>query len=159
MVINSVLNLMKMSHMDAQNSTVFVFANVDKPYFKLEWIFEKLPKNIKAKFDCYKTLKTFLFRNSRTFLIIGGFIQLRTKLVDIPCDKSISLEILKIQHQLTSPSIQVIHSLEYLNKYFDFHVCLSFRRPSAVHPCVRKLAPFPAVVSQNVTNKSCLVCV
>ena len=107
MVINSVLNLMKMSHMDAQNSTVFVFANVDKPYFKLEWIFEKLPKNIKAKFDCYKTLKTFLFRNSRTFLIIGGFIQLRTKLVDIPCDKSISLEILKIQHQLTSPSIQV----------------------------------------------------
>ena len=107
MVINSVLNLMKLSHMDAQNSTVFVFANVDKPYFKLEWIFEKLPKNIKAKFDCYKTLKTFLFRNSRTFLIIGGFIQLRTKLVDIPCDKSISLEILKIQHQLTSPSIQV----------------------------------------------------
>ena len=26
-------------------------------------------------------------------------------------------------------------------------------------PCVRKLAPFPAVVLQNVTNKSCLVCV
>ena len=25
-------------------------------------------------------------------------------------------------------------------------------------PCVRKLAPVPAVVSQNVTNKSCLVC-
>ena len=31
--------------------------------------------------------------------------------------------------------------------------------PSAVRPDVRKLAPFPAVVLQNVTNKSCLVCV
>ena len=26
-------------------------------------------------------------------------------------------------------------------------------------PCVRKLAPIPAVVQQNVTNESCLVCV
>ena len=34
----------------------------------------------------------------------------------------------------------------------------SVRRPS-VRPCVRKKAPFPAVLSQNVTNKSCLVCV
>ena len=41
-----------------------------------------------------------------------------------------------------------------LNNYFDFHVCLSFRRAS-----VRKLAPFLAVVSKNVPNKSCLVCV
>ena len=30
-------------------------------------------------------------------------------------------------------------------------------RPS-VRPCVRKLAPILAVVSHNVTNKSCLVC-
>ena len=42
----------------------------------------------------------------------------------------------------------------HLNNYFNFHVCLSFRCP-----CVRKLAPIPAVVSENVTNKSCLVCV
>ena len=49
----------------------------------------------------------------------------------------------------------------YLNNYFDFHVCLSFRRlPFAVRrPCVRKLISIPAVVQQNVTNKSCLVCV
>ena len=47
-----------------------------------------------------------------------------------------------------------------LNNYFDFHVCLSFRRPpSAVCACVRKLALIPSVVLQNVTNKSCLVCV
>ena len=47
-----------------------------------------------------------------------------------------------------------------LNKYFDFHVCLSFRPPSAaVCACVRKLALIPAVVQQNITNKSCLVCV
>ena len=49
----------------------------------------------------------------------------------------------------------------YLNNYFDFHVCLSIR--SSVRPsvclCVRKLAQFPAVVSQNVTKKRCLVCV
>ena len=50
-----------------------------------------------------------------------------------------------------------------LNNYFDFHVfshvhvCLSVRfRPFL---CARKLAPIPAVVQQNVTNKSCLVCV
>ena len=42
----------------------------------------------------------------------------------------------------------------YLNNYFDFHVCLSFRPPS-----VRKLTSIPAVIQQNVTNKSCLVCV
>ena len=48
-----------------------------------------------------------------------------------------------------------------LNNYFDFHVCLSIRPfvRSSVRVCVRKLAKFPAVVWQNVTNKSCLVCV
>ena len=52
--------------------------------------------------------------------------------------------------------------LKYLNNYFDFHVCLSFCRPSVrvcLRACVRKLAPIPAVVSENVTNESCLVCV
>ena len=46
-----------------------------------------------------------------------------------------------------------------LNNYFNFHVCLSFR-PLSVHrpPSVRKLTLIPADVSQNVTNKSCLVC-
>ena len=49
----------------------------------------------------------------------------------------------------------------YLNNYFDFHVRLSFRpfvRPF-VRSCVRILYQFPTVISQNVTNKSCLVCV
>ena len=48
-----------------------------------------------------------------------------------------------------------------LNNYFRLHVCLSFRtyvrtyvRPSHFH-----FFQFPAVVSQNVTNKSCLACV
>ena len=43
----------------------------------------------------------------------------------------------------------------YLNNYFDFHVCLSIRQsvPSSVCLCVRKIAQFPAVVSQNVTKK------
>ena len=45
----------------------------------------------------------------------------------------------------------------HLNNYFDFHVCLSIR-PSVI-PSVRKLTPISAVVSQNVSNKSCLVCV
>ena len=39
----------------------------------------------------------------------------------------------------------------HLNNYFDFHVCLSFR------PSAQKLTSIPASVSQNVTNKSCLV--
>jgi len=38
-------------------------------------------------------------------------------------------------------------------------VCLSVRLPSAVRPCVREIIQIPAVVSQNVTNKSCLACV
>ena len=52
-----------------------------------------------------------------------------------------------------------------LNNYFDFHVCLSFHpciRPSvrpSVRACVRRIAQIPAVLSQNVTNKSCLVSV
>ena len=41
----------------------------------------------------------------------------------------------------------------HLNNYFDFHVCLSFR------PSAQKLTSIPASVSQNVTNKSSLVCV
>ena len=47
-----------------------------------------------------------------------------------------------------------------LNNYFNFHIRLSIR-PS-VRPfvclCVRKLAQFSAVLSQNVTKKSCMVC-
>ena len=42
----------------------------------------------------------------------------------------------------------------HLNNYFDFHVCPSIRLP-----CVRNLTPLSVVLSQNVTNKSCLVCV
>ena len=47
-----------------------------------------------------------------------------------------------------------------LNNYFDFHVCLSIRVPfvrgsGSVRP---NLTSIPSV-SQNVTNKSCLVCV
>ena len=56
----------------------------------------------------------------------------------------------------------LLHSQEssgtYLNNYFDFHVCLSFRRPS-VRPSVRKITQVTAVITQNVTNKSCLLCV
>ena len=37
-----------------------------------------------------------------------------------------------------------------LNNYIKFHVCLSI---------CKKLVQIPAVVSQNVTNKSCLICV
>ena len=51
----------------------------------------------------------------------------------------------------------------YLNNYFDFHICLSIRpfvRPSVRPvPSGQKLNSIPASVSQNVTNKSCLVCV
>ena len=51
------------------------------------------------------------------------------------------------------------HMNSYLNNHFNFHVCLSFRRPPSTvrRPCARKLAPISAVVLQNVTNKSCLV--
>ena len=44
----------------------------------------------------------------------------------------------------------------YLNNYFDFHVRLSI---FPFRPCVRIITSIPAEVSQNVTNKDCLVCV
>ena len=47
---------------------------------------------------------------------------------------------------------------QHLNNYFDFHVCLSIR-PSVRVPCVRNLTPLPAVLSQNIFYKSCLVCI
>ena len=60
----------------------------------------------------------------------------------------------------TSNSWKILYWV-HLNNYFDFHVCLSIRPSvrSSVRVCVRKIAPFPAVLWQNVTNKSCLVCV
>ena len=54
-----------------------------------------------------------------------------------------------------SPSVFSIFWLPYLNNYFDFHVCLSIR--VCVCPCVWKLTPLPAVIWQNVINKSWLV--
>ena len=52
-------------------------------------------------------------------------------------------------------------SFLHLHNYFNLHVCPSFRR----HVTSRHVTShfhffrFPAVVSQNVTNKSCLACV
>ena len=37
-------------------------------------------------------------------------------------------------------------------------VCPSAAAALSVHVCVRKLAQFSAVLSQNVTKKSCMVC-
>ena len=51
--------------------------------------------------------------------------------------------------------------MKNLNNYFDFHVCLSIR-PAVVPvlvPSVQQLTSIPASLSQNFTNKSCLVCV
>ena len=63
------------------------------------------------------------------------------------------------------PNFMTFSSIFYLtfdlNNYFDFHVCL-FICPSvcwSVSLCDRKVAQFHAVVSQNITNESCLVCV
>ena len=48
----------------------------------------------------------------------------------------------------------------YLNSYFDFPICLSIHPLSVLYPpSIQKLTSIPASVSQNVTNKSCLVCV
>ena len=63
-------------------------------------------------------------------------------------------------------SIEITPLKMHLNNYFDFHVRLSIRpfRPSVPSvPSVRSVRPvqktseFSAVLSQNVTKKSCLV--
>ena len=68
--------------------------------------------------------------------------------------------LVKFYINLTYQSMKVSTTcISHLNNYFDFHVCLSFRPFSVLRPCVRKLTSIPAVVQQNVMNKSCLVCV
>ena len=49
--------------------------------------------------------------------------------------------------------------MDNLNNYFNLHICVHLSFHPLICPCVRKLAPIPAVVSQNVSNKSCLVCI
>ena len=55
----------------------------------------------------------------------------------------------------------VVTPVDYLNNYFDFHVRLSIRpsvRPFVrLVPSAQKLISKPASVSQNVTNKSCMI--
>ena len=58
-----------------------------------------------------------------------------------------------------NPCIVGIYGKTNLNNCFDFHIRLFFRHPSAVCcPSVRKITQIPDIASQNVTNKSCLVC-
>ena len=47
----------------------------------------------------------------------------------------------------------LIFNLKY---YFQRHVCVSIR--SFVRSSVQRLAPIPAGESQDVTNKSCSIC-
>ena len=49
----------------------------------------------------------------------------------------------------------------YLNNFFNLFICLSILLgvPGSVHPFVIPLALIPALVSQNITNESLLVCV
>ena len=69
-----------------------------------------------------------------------------------------------IQHILTTnPSKWIIwfhkkmSKLVHLHNYFNLHVCPSFRRRRRRRPTFD--FQIPAVVSQSVTNKSCLICV
>ena len=59
---------------------------------------------------------------------------------------------LRIKHH-----VLIWYFLINLNNYFRLHVCLSFR--TSVRPSHFHFFRFPAVISQNVTNKSCLACV
>ena len=59
----------------------------------------------------------------------------------------------------SSSFIHIILTLYNLNNYFNFHVCLSIRPSVPSVPSVRKLTSIPTRVSQNIPNKSCLVCV
>ena len=58
--------------------------------------------------------------------------------------------------QLTYQELQAV----YLKYYFQRHVCVSIRPlvSPLVSTCVRRLAPIPAGESQDVTNKSCSIC-
>ena len=57
---------------------------------------------------------------------------------------------------MENPRFLVQFKLAHLNNYFSLHVCPSFR--ASVSASVRRLAPIPAGELQNVTNKSCYIC-
>ena len=61
---------------------------------------------------------------------------------------------IQLRMQISMKSIRACNT--HLNNYFDFHVRLSI---FPFRPCVRIITSIPAEVSQNVTNKDCLVCV
>ena len=133
---NAIVNLMNIAHMDENNAGIFVVQNLDKPYYSLKWLYDKLPQQVQVKFSSHREVRGFLSRFKDTFLVLGTHVQLRQKLQKLPCEKTISLEILKILkataasngmsmrdifNQLPGYCSDRIRSVGELQKFFTLH--------------------------------------
>ena len=108
--LNSVVTLMTMSHAMPSNALVFVIDNLDKNYLSIDWVHDRLPKNIKERFKHPNHLYGFFMKFKGTFVLLGKFVQLKSTLRNLPCDKSTSLEIVKLQHKKGEMTTRELYS-------------------------------------------------
>ena len=134
--LNSVVTLMTMSHAMPTNALVFVIENLDKNYLSIDWVHDRLPKNIKERFKSPSQLYGFFMKFKGTFVLLGKFVQLKSTLRNLPCDKSTSLEIIKLQRNGSNAMKELYTKLpdscrprirseselkKFLKLYCDFH--------------------------------------
>lgn len=135
--LNSVVTLMTMSHAMPSNALVFVIENLDKIYLSIDWVHDRLPKNIKERFKHPNHLYGFFMKFKGTFVLLGKFVQLKSTLRNLPCDKSTSLEIVKLQSKKGDMSTRELYTglpdscrtrirseselKKFLKLYCDFH--------------------------------------
>lgn len=93
-IIKSLTNLMTLSHHDVENSKIFIENNFERPFYHVQWLWEKLPSFVKFHFESHKQLKNFMRKYSSFYEVHG--IYARTKNETSLCEKTISLEILRI---------------------------------------------------------------
>ena len=165
-IVSAVKHLMTHCHVDTKNSTVMVVASLDKPYFNLEWVYDKLPKELKNKFVNWKHLKAYLFKYGNTFILLSKFVQLRSTLVDFPCEKSVSLEILKIQHEYKDATTEDIFrrlppyyqsrikTVAELRKFFALYPEFHPNNQESSASSSQESTPVPSASTETEMNKS-----
>jgi hypothetical protein len=97
---NAVNELLRRTFPEKENTKIVHENNIERPCFKLNWMQKKLPKGLGGSlmFDNAAHLNQFLQRYP-SIVLIGSAAHLANIFYDLPCEKSVALEILKLQHQ------------------------------------------------------------
>lgn len=96
---NAVEYLLRNAHSDEENSKVYVLNNIDSAFMKIKWLLHKLPNGPGRAFINHEALKAFMAQFPDDFVLIGNHAQLKKKLDELPCEKSVALEILKAKRK------------------------------------------------------------